>query len=341
MDAFQFYIGIDIAKDDFACTILSTPASPIASIENVPNEISGFEQLVLWFETHSVTAANSIICLEATGVYGETLSYWFTAKGYSIVVENPLKVKRAFEPKSHKNDKVDSHQIAEYAYRFVDELRIWRPKNEVIEQINVLLMTREQLVTQKTAQVNTLKAIRRKIVQTPLANKIYEDNIKQFKAQIKTIESEIQKHIDQHPDFKNTVRFLKTLPGVKLLLAANLLVITNGFENDLTTNSRKMAAYIGICPYEFKSGSSVYKKPKIPHYGPARLRKLLHLAARSVTTHNKRFQNYKAQKEAEGKEPSLILNNVSNKILKICCAIMRTQKPYMPNHLSMHPEIGC
>ena len=47
------------------------------------------------------------------------------------------------------------------------------------------------------------------------------------------IEKEIQKFIDQDPDFKQTVSLLKTIPGVALLLSANLLVVTNGFSQEI------------------------------------------------------------------------------------------------------------
>jgi transposase len=338
MEHVQFYVGIDISQDDFACSILTSPDSPVQTLEDIPNDISGFEKLESWIISNQVLSDNCVICLEATGVYGESLCYWLISKGFKVAVEPPLKVKRAFSDKSHKNDKVDSRTIAEYAYRYFDELRLWRPKNEIVEHIKVLLMTREQLVKQKTALNNTLKALKKKVVQTPFANKIYENNINLLKKQIKDIEKEVQKHIDKHPDFKNTVRFLDSITGVGLLLAANFLVISNGFENELAINYRQAAAFIGICPYEHRSGTSVYKKPRIPKYGPSVARKLLHLAARSVITHNENFNRYFMLKLSQGKNKSLIINNVSNKLLKIMCAIIRTQRPYVKNYVSINPN---
>ena len=338
MSSFNLFIGIDIAKGDFTGSIYSSADDPIPVLAQVPNNVSGFERFESWLIENNVTKAKCIICLEATGVYGEALSYWFTAKGYKVAVEPPLKVKRAFNIKGHKNDKVDSRQIAEYACRFKDKLNIWRPKQDVVEQIKVLLTAREQLVQQKTASTNTLKAFKKKVVQTPLANEIYEDNLKRLNSQIIRIEEEIQKQIDKHPDLKKTVSHLKSIPGVGLLLATNFLVATDGFENDLALQYRKAAAFIGICPYEYSSGSSVYRKPKTPKYGPSGLRKLLHLAARSVITHKEGFRKYYVLKQAQGKENRLILNNVANKLLKIMCAIVRTQQPYFVGHISVHPQ---
>ncbi len=156
------YVGVDIGADTFTSSVLCTPGTPFQTQEDVPNTPSGFEILNEWLVAQGVTPENSIICMEATGVYGEALCYWLAAKGYHFAVEPPLKVKRAFETKSHKNDKTDSQQIAEYAYRYFDKLKFWQPRAELIEQIAVLLTTREQFVHQKTASINASNALKRK-----------------------------------------------------------------------------------------------------------------------------------------------------------------------------------
>jgi len=334
----KFYIGIDISKDDFAASILTNPNSPVLSKIEIQNDVSGFELFETWLINSKITQDNCVICLEATGVYGEAFSYWFVAKGYNVAIEQPLKVNRAFSEKSHKNDKVDSQKIAMYAFRFLDELRIWNPKSDIIEQLKALLMTREQLVQQKTASINTLKSLKIKVVQTPLVNRIYEKNIENLKKQIAQIEKEIKRLINKHPGLADTVAQLSTIPGVGLLLSVNFLVVTDGFKNDLAHDYRKAAAFIGICPYEHTSGTSVYKKPRTPKHGPSRLRKLLHLASRSVVHHKAKFSSYSDLKQLQGKNNRLILNNVSNKLLKIMCAIIRTQRPYIESFVSLNPQ---
>ena len=82
-----------------------------------------------------------------------------------------VKIKRSFLTKGHKTDKTDSKKIAEYAFRHVDQLKFWTPPEKIIEQIKVLLSTREQFVKQRTASNNALKALKRKEIQTPLANR--------------------------------------------------------------------------------------------------------------------------------------------------------------------------
>ncbi len=334
----HYYVGIDIGSETFACSILTNPDNDVYSQDELLNTPSGFEELEEWLAQHNVSSKNSIVCLEATGVYGESLCYWLNSRGYSVAVEPPQKVNRAFKIKSHKNDKIDSRQIAQYAYRFADELNFWKPRAEIIEQIAVLLSTREQFVGQKTACTNATKALRRKVVQTPLANKLYEKNIKHLNQDIENIEKEIANLISKEPEYKQMVAWLSSIPSVALLLASNILVMTDGFTTSENIEYRPLAAHIGICPYQHKSGTSTRGKTTASGHGPARARKLLYLAARTLRTHHPQFKEYFLRKRAEGKDSRLVLNNISNKLLKIMCAVIRNKKPYIKNYMSINPQ---
>ena len=99
--------------------------------------------------------------------------------------------------------------------------------------------------------------------------------------------------------FKNNVFLAKSVPGVGLLLAANLLVLTKGFSEQL--NYKHIAAYSGFCPYEQIRRTSLHKIPRSKMFGLAKIRKLLHLAVLSVRTHNQNFKKFFLRKVAEGK----------------------------------------
>ena len=332
------YIGIDIAADSFTAAILAAPDQPISVREQIPNDKDGFRSFHQWLKSHQVSPKNSVICLEATGVYGEALCYDLAAKGYRLAVEPPLKVKRAFDESGHKTDVVDSRQIAEYAYRFADELNFWQPNEELVEQIKVLLTTREQFTHQLTANQNTLQALRRKPVQTAVANQAFQQSIDRLRAALKAIDQEIRRLIDQDPAYGQMIHLLIGIPGVGLLLAANLLVITRGFTRQVT--ARQLAAYVGICPYQHSSGKSVYRKARSRHYGPSQMRKLLYLAALSVRTHHQHYRAYFLRKVAEGKAKRLVINNIANKLLKVICAILDTQTAFIPNYVSISPMVS-
>ncbi len=333
-----YFIGIDIAKDTFVASIYHRPKEPVLTKEDFSNDKYGYDKLIIWLEEHHITKANCQVCLEATGVYSQAISYYLTTQGYRVSVESPLRVKRAFHPAGHKSDPVDSRQIAEYAYRFQDELIPWQPKDELLEKIRQLLGVREQFVKQQTAIKNAIAAYRIQKVQVPLIVKAHRETLGQLERQIKRIEKEIERLVREDPHILEKFHHLKSIPGFGMLLPAHLLVMTDGFTK--IDDYKQLASYIGIVPYEYRSGSSIHKKPRIRHYGPSASRKLLRLAAQSVATHNASFRRYYLRKQAEGKAKALVLNNIANKLLKIACAIIRDNTRYIKEHRSIHPMYG-
>jgi transposase len=332
-----YYIGIDISSTTFTVAVSSKPGECLESPTEYQNNLDGFAALLKSFESLQITTENTICCMETTGVYGEALTYYLYEHGYSVAVETALHVKRAFYPTGHKNDRIDSQQIAEYAQRFFDRLTLWQPQGVILEQIRVLLATRERLVRQRTNHKNALHALRRKVVPVPLAEHVHLDSIAQLTEHMKQLECQIKTLIDCDPQLGQQADLLRTIPGVGLLLAANMLVVLSN-RPDKNLNHKTLAAYLGIAPYQHQSGSSVSKPAASRHFGPARIRKLLHLAARSIRTHNPDFRTYYDRKHAEGKHAYVIMNNIANKLLKIMCAILRDGIPFDPNYQSVHPQ---
>lgn len=339
MDKPRFFVGIDIASATFtsAVGVMGEKWQVVVRPATFDNEHDSFMKYLKWLHDHEVKTENSVICMEATGVYNEVLAHFLIANGYRVAIEPPLKVKRAFKSAGHKSDPVDSTQIAEYAYRFWDELTLWKPRKEILEQIRTLLTVREQLVVERTGHMNALTALKRKAVHTPLAEKVHEKAKEELKAHIQEVEAEIQRLIDQDPDFHDMVKRLLSVPGVGLLLAAHLLIIFHSVSHPLSPKS--LAAFIGICPYENQSGTSIHHAATSRHYGPPALRKLLFLAALSLRTYNLQFQTYFLRKVLEGKPKKLIINNIANKLLKIIVAVVRSNANFIPNYRSVNPAL--
>lgn len=291
--------------------------------------------LISWLKNNNINRSNSIICMEATGVYSEGIAHYLAAKNFKVSVESPLKVKRAFDPIGHKTDPVDSKQIAEYAYRFKDELRFWQPKDEIVEKIRQLLIAREQFTKQKVAIKNAIHAYRLHTVQVKLIKQAHNETLEQLEKQITRIDKELSGFIRQNPLISQNKDTLNSAPGFGMLLSANLIALTNNFER--INEYKILASFIGVIPYKHQSGSSIHKRPRIRHFGPQAARKLLRLAAQSVATHDKGFRQYYLRKQAEGKAKALVLNNIANKLLKVACAMVRENKHYIKEHCSIHP----
>lgn len=236
-----------------------------------------------------------------------------------------------------KNDVLDSQAIAAYTIRYQDQLRPWIPHEAIVEEIKTLLATREQLVQQKTATQNARTALKRKPRPTLGAIEVLTQTTHHLAGQIKELESLIRDRIASHPSTAQMIALVTSVPGVGLLLGAHMLVLSNNFTELLSY--RQLAQYLGISPNEYRSGTSVYRRPRSRRYGPAMVRKLLHLAALSLRTHDPGYQHYFFRKVAQGKNKQLVLNNMANKLLKVLCSIIKNKRPYNKGYLSIQPSL--
>jgi len=334
MTQFTYFVGVDIASATFTACIGTSPWQVLVKPETFENHEEGFASFLGWLKESHLPPEKTVVCMEATGVYSEGLAYFLSATGYAVAVEPPLKVQRKFPSPGPKNEARDSQNIAEYACRYVDQLSRWQPRPQILEQIKVLLTTRQQFSVQVTAHKNALHALGRKKVSSPLAQHVQEETIHQLTQHLQALDGEIRRLIDSDPTFRQSVLLLLTIPGVGLQLAAHLLILTQ-----YSLDPRELAAFVGICPYEHESGTSVYRQPTSRHYGPPVIRKLLYLAACSIRTHRQEFKHYFLRKTAEGKPNKVVLNNLQNKLLKIACAVLRSQKPFIPNYVSVNPRL--
>lgn len=334
METVTYFVGIDIACDDFTATIVDQPDRVIGLREKINNRLDGFNNLDAWLSQQGVTIGNSVLCMENTGVYSEALCYYLVAAGYRVAVVPPHHAKKRFTTLT-KTDRVDSKQLAEYACRYYDQLRFWRPREPVLEQIRVLYATREHFTRQLIANKNALAALEKKVVKTKLAIVSYQEMIAEIIRRIKALDQEIEKLIKDNPAYKQLSDLADSVPGVGQPLANSLMVITEGFTTNL--DHRKLCSLLGLAPHEHQSGKSIQYRPRSVGHGNPRIRKLLHLAARSVATHVAEFRNYYLRKLAEGKPKLLIYNNIANKLIKIVMAVVRSRTPYIKGYRSVNP----
>jgi transposase len=334
MTTIKYFIGVDIASSTFTACVGATPWKVILKAHTFENTENGYQTFLDWLASQQIEAKESVVCMEATGVYSEGLAYFLFATGYPVAVQSPLEVKRTFKPYGPKTDAVDSLQIAEYACRHIDKLSFWQPRNEILEQVKALLATREQFVSQNVAHKNALQAIQRKPVRSLFAEQAHAQMIEQFKKQIQAIDHEIRRLIESDPTFKEMLLLLLSVPGVGLLLASHMILLTQ-----ISLDHKELASYLGIAPNEYSSGTSVFKHATSRHFGPAAVRKLLYLASCSVRTHQPQFTSYFARKTREGKPAKLVLNNIANKLIKIICAVLLSKTAFIKNYHSVQPLV--
>ncbi len=98
------------------------------------------------------------------------------------------------------------------------------------------------------------------MVQTPVAEQILRQQEELVEKHIKELDAALKKEIRSDSTFKEKVRLAETVPGVGCLIAAGMLVLSKGFTEHL--NHKCLASYLGICPHEHTTGTSVRRKAR-------------------------------------------------------------------------------
>lgn len=338
MNAYLYHIGIDVSKDSFDAASFTSTSEPCLSLGAFTNDHDGIAQFQKRLKAEGIKTNNAIFCVEATGAYSDLLCYQLHKLTYQVCLEAPLKVKRAFAIKAHKTDPIDARKIAEYAFRYCDRMIRWNPKPSLINHLDTWLILREQLVKQQTAMLNFNQAIHKKVDSAPQALQMCQQIIEYLKERLTEIENHITTLIQQDAQLAHQVEVLDAISGIGKLTAVNLATLMRKYP--ALTQYTKAAAYIGICPYQCESGTSIRKPARISHLGPPRIRKLLHLCARSVCTHKEPYKTYYQRKLKEGKAKKLVINNVANKLLRVACTLINSDKPYIENYVSIHPKFN-
>lgn len=331
----KFVLGCDISSETFVCSFLKDTDNIVLEPKEFANNLSGFESCLKELKALGMSSKDILVCMEHTGVYSESLSYYFNDQGITVVLESGAKIKKSFKLLTHKTDELDSIAIAEYAFRFYDRLESWEPRVSAAEKVKSLLSSRELFVKQRVALKNALRAYERKVEQNDMLPREYKKHIIQLGETIIALEKEMETIIRENIYWRAKIHNLRTVRGVGKVMTYNIFVLSNAFSTEL--DHKKLAAYLRICPYQYQSGSSIKKRPKSPKYGPEIMRKLLHLAARTLSINDNDFKSYYLRKKEEGKPGMLVLNNIANKLLKLICAIANSDKPFIPNYRSLNP----
>ena len=326
------YLGIDIAQTSFAATLL-TSLEQKAFLGDFANTPDGFSLLL---ETLPSDRSSCVVVMEATGVYAESLCHYFDDLGFPVCVEPPHKVKKAFYER-RKTDPVDSRQLAEYGFRFPDQLHFWKPRQEIIDNLRVLVTIRGQYTRMMTSLKNAKKALENKHYAHTTALELHSQMLSEFKASGKLLDKEMKALVQHNLVLNQHVTNLQTIPGVGFWIALNFLLITEGFTEHL--NPKQLASYIGICPFQYESGTSIKRRPHADSAGPARLRGLLYLASMTMIRNNEVMHTYFQRKVNAGKPKKVTMNNMANKLLRLMCAIVNNGKPYQQDFSPFNPNL--
>ncbi len=322
----QIY-GIDLSMEKFDVNYIDKNGKEKNKrVKNRLIDISGFLDTV---------SKKAILCAENTGPYGDLLVFLSNQAGIKIALVSGYTIRHSFGMIKGKSDTMDAGRIREYGERFKDKLIFKQYDTEEVFELKSLYSFRSQLV-RAIKILQTGKHSRSNTPMQSISVKKHTDKaLESLNFEIKKVEAEIEAIIKNSKEMKENYELITGIKGVGPVIATDLIIKTGNFK--VIDTARKAASYAGICPFPDESGKMKGKRKTSP-FADKKLKSLLYMGARSAVKHNKEYRLYYQKKQLEGKPHYLIMNNVSNKMLRTIYSVVINKRPYSQEYICLDPR---
>ena len=316
------WVGIDVSKDTLDACLLPAPGGK-ARGRAFANDAAGHAALAAWADEGSAGAAVGF-CLESTGAYGEALATSLADAGRHVAVVNPARVKYAglMRGQGNKTDRADAKLIAEYAHR--ERPAAWQPPRPQVRELQALSRRRDDLRRLAAGEKTRLATPGLSdAVRTSLARVVafLAEEADRLQAQADAVVA-----ADEH--LRASRELLRTIPGVGPVAATAILAELPDPARFAT--AQQAAAYAGLAPREYRSGTSVKKRTRLSKAGNARLRKALDLPALTATRFNPLVAAFYERLVTAGKPKMAAIGACMRKLLMIAYGVLKSRTPFDP-----------
>lgn len=321
------YYGIDLSKDKFDVNYLDDRMQEQEKeFGNSLNNITTFLQTL---------PMNAVLCAEYTGSYGNLLHFLACQSGIRIAFVAGYVMKHSFGLAKGKSDPIDARRIREYAERFSDKLSFTEYESESLCELKELSATRKLLVKTRKQLKTAQKSAIAKPLQSILAHDSSTSVITSMSVEIDNIEKRIHTIIMEDKEFNENYLYVTSVIGIGPIVGTALVVKTGNFQEIDT--ARKAASFAGVCPFPNASGKMCAKSKTSP-LADKELKALLHMAAKTAVKHNVEYNLYYQKKKNEGKPHYLIMNNISNKILRTVYSLVTNKTKFQKHYICEDPR---
>ena len=270
----------------------------------------------------------ALIVFEATSTYSRKLEALCHKKSIPTVKLNPRLIPslREVNNKRSKTDQTDAELLYQYGVeRGKDEAEHSLLVDRLAEAVSAQLAIYR--VTQK-ARVS-YQGLFEALSQDPSTPRELLSELTETITSLKEKEQECiaraKKLIEEEGSAAESLQVLMTIPGVGPVTAITLLALFRRYPG---TNRKQIVALAGLDPIEYRSGSSVHKKPRISKRGSSEIRKRLYEATLSAARFNPAVNEIYHRLKERGKPEKVARIAAARKLLLIAHAIYKTGEPY-------------
>ena len=298
------FCGIDVAKDRLDVMVL-----PEQQSFAVRNDAAGWAELVTRLRGFAIAA----IGLEASGGYERGAMRALLAAGLPACQVNPFKL-RQFARASGvlaKNDPLDTRMIASFVA--IMPIRRAQARPLAIERMAEMLAVRRQLNAEKVAADNGGR-----LLEDAMLQRLSRRRVARLAADIDMLDGQMVEIVQTDATLAHRYRLLTSMPGVGLVLACTLMALLP----ELGTMSRKkVAALVGVAPYDFDSGK--FKGRRCIWGGRAPVREVLYMAGMSAGNWNPVLKAFRERLKGAGKTAKVVIIAVMRKMITMLNAMVR------------------
>jgi transposase len=221
-----------------------------------------------------------------------------------------------------KTDKADSAVLARFGA--AQHPAPWQPPSASARRLKALLTRRDAVADDLQRERNRQEANEFSSIPEAVGDSIAQ-SIDFLEAELKRLEKMIAEHIDDDPDLRNKKELLETIPGVGPRVSGHMTAL---FAGRTFGSAEQLAAYLGLVPVMWESGSSVRGRPRMSKAGPAYLRKILYMPAVVARRWNPHIKALNDRLLAKGKSKMAVIGAAMRKLAHLCFGVVNSGKPY-------------
>jgi transposase len=298
------FLGCDVGKA--AIVVFDSRGDTFGRIPNQAAALAAFA---------AGLGPDCLVVCEATGGYEDALLAALVAAGCPAHRADARKVKAFIRSYGTlgKSDALDARALARYGAERHARLSRWQAPDPARERLQILVRTRADLVTQRTACANRLGAPGVEPVKAAL--KALHDCLK---AQIAALGQSIAETLRLIARTDRSEQALRSIPGIGTTTAAALMALMPELGR---IGRRQAAALAGLAPHPNQSGCrDAYRRTR---GGRAEIKALLFMPAMAAARHDPAMRATYARLIANGKKPILALSAIMRRIIVIANARLR------------------
>jgi transposase len=329
---FDYFIGIDVSKETLDLVLMYR--NDFLEHYTILNNVTEINSIIKKMRTdHNLKLPRSVFGMEHTGVYCNHLLVTLNKLKAQVVLEDAKHIRGSLGIIRGKTDMVDAKRIAGYLSKSRNQLRLFVPKREIVDELARLNTVRSRLITMQTNLRKPLKEEQSFILKqaSSVNYSLCSETIKSIASDIAKLDKYVKELYTNDERISHLMKLVTSIPGIGVITALHIISATNEFKN--FSDPRKFACYCGVAPFKYESGTSVRLKTKVSHMANKKIKALLHNCAITARVYVPELKEYYVRRtEVDGKPKMSVLNAIRFKLILRIFTCVSQNRTYIDNY---------